>query len=309
MSRCITLVWVFILVFLGCRSEVAPRAPSANTTLYAGATLIVGDGRPVIVDAAFVVADAHFTWVGPRQDLPATPGAPLVELDGKTVIPALIDAHQHIGLTNIIDGSHHSDNYTRTNLISHLQRSAYHGVAATMSMGLEADERLAFELRDAVLPNAARFLNTGRGIAATPEAGPQQPYRRGIPRGVDTVAAGRLAVTELDEQSVRLVKIWVDDRGQTVPKLQPEVYQAIIDEAHTRDMHVVAHIGTTSALDDAKALMLAGVDGFAHTVRDRDIDEEYLAIARNHPEIWTIPNLPGSKCVRLETPAEITPLA
>jgi imidazolonepropionase-like amidohydrolase len=79
-----------------------------------------------------------------------------------------------------------------------------------------------------------------------------------------------------------------------VPKLGPDVYRAIIDEAHTLGLRVVAHVGTTSALEDAKDLLQAGIDGFAHTVRDRDVDDEYLALVRARPAVWTIPNLPGS---------------
>ena len=125
-------------------------------------------------------------------------------------------------------------------------------------------------------------------------AGPRQAYRLGIPRGALTEAEGRAAVQELYANNVDLVKVWVDDRGGTVPKVEPNVYRAIIDEAHAHGMRVVAHLGTTSALEDAKDLLRAGIDGFAHTIRDRDIDEEYMALVRQYPEVWTIPNLPGS---------------
>jgi len=59
-------------------------------------------------------------------------------------------------------------------------------------------------------------------------------------------------------------------------------------------MRVASHLGSTSGLADAKDLIRAGIDGFAHTVRDRDIDEEFMALVREHPDVWTIPNLPGS---------------
>ncbi|MYI73960.1 MAG: amidohydrolase family protein, partial [Acidobacteria bacterium] len=198
------------------------------------------------------------------------------------------------GLTNVRDGTHSKQNYTRANLIEHLERSAYHGVAATMSLGLEFDEALAFALRDEVITNAARFLTSGRGIAATPMAGPQQDYRLGIPRGAQTEDEGRRAVEELHGHGVDIIKIWVDDRRGSVPKLEPEVYRAIIDEAHVRGMRVTAHLGGTSGLADAKDLLRAGVDGFAHTVRDRDIDDEYMTLVREYPDVWTVPNLPGS---------------
>ena len=191
------------------------------------------------------------------------------------------------------DGTHSKDNYTLSNLVEHLERSAYHGVAATMSLGLEFDEALAFELRNDVRRRGT-LPDVRPGGAATPLAGPQQEYRLGIPRGAQTEAAGRAAVEELDAHGVDIIKIRVDDRGGTVPKLEPNVYWAIIDEAYARGMRVASHLGSTSGLADAKDLILAGIDGFAHTVRDRDIDEEFMALVREHPDVWTIPNLPGS---------------
>ena len=288
------LAGVVSLVVVACASVDEPPVAATDATWFEGARLIDGGGGPPVEGSAFLVEDGVFAWVGRAGEREAPPGAARVDLSGKTVIPALIDAHQHIGLTNVKDGSHSPDNYTRANLVEHLERSAYHGVAATMSLGLEFDEALAFELREAVLPGAARFLTSGRGIAATPMAGPQQPYRLGIPRGARTEAEGRAAVEELHGHGVDLVKIWVDDRGGTVPKLEPPVYEAIIDEAHARGMRVTSHLGSTSGLADAKALLRAGVDGFAHTVRDRDIDDEYMALVRERPEVWTVPNLPGS---------------
>ena len=281
------------LMSAGCISA-QEREPAEDAAWFEGARLIDGNGDAPIERSAFLVEDGVFTWVGRRGEREAPDGAERVDLSGKTVIPALIDAHQHIGLTNVKAGTHRKDNYTLSNLVEHLERSAYHGVAATMSLGLEFDEALAFELRNETFPDAARFLTSGRGIAATPMAGPQQEYRLGIPRGARTEAEGRAAVAELDAHGVDVIKIWVDDRGRTVPKLEPEVYRAIIDEAHARGMRVASHLGSTSGLADAKDLIRAGIDGFAHTVRDRDIDEEFMTLVREHPDVWTIPNLPGS---------------
>ena len=291
MSQRWVVIGLLAVVSAGCASSEVSRDGAA---WFEGARLIDGTGGAPMEQSAFLVEDGVFAWVGRQGEREAPEGAERVDLAGKTVIPALIDAHQHIGLTNVKEGSHRKENYTRANLVEHLERTAYHGVAVTMSLGLEFDEALAFDLRDVVLPNAARFLTSGRGIAATSMAGPQQEYRLGIPRGAETDAEGRAAVEELHGHGVDIIKIWVDDRGGTVPKLGPEVYRAIIDEAHARGMRVASHLGSTSGLADAKDLFRAGIDGFAHTVRDRDIDEEYMALVREHPDVWTIPNLPGS---------------
>ena len=114
-----------------------------------------------------------------------------MDLTGKTVMPTLIDGHNHIGLVNEKDGTNQKANYTRENLIDQLQRYAYYGTAATMSMGLEADQELAYRLRDQVIPNAAKLLTAGKGIAATSMAGPTGEARLGIPYGAATPEEGR----------------------------------------------------------------------------------------------------------------------
>jgi imidazolonepropionase-like amidohydrolase len=217
----------------------------------------------------------------------------VVDLTGKTVIPALIDGHNHIGLVNERDGSNTKKNYNRDNLVDQLQRYAYYGTAAAMSMGLEADPELAYALRDEVIPNAARFLTVGKGIAATSMGGPPGEARLGIPYGAATPEEGRQHVRELHARKVHFVKLWVDDREGTVPKLKPEVYRAIIDEAHKNGMETLVHLSRTSALADAKLLLKDGVDGFVHTVRDRDVDDEYIALVKAHPKVWTGPNVPN----------------
>jgi imidazolonepropionase-like amidohydrolase len=272
---------------------------------FEGARLIVGDGSAPIEDAAFLVEGDSFTWVGQRSAREMPDGATRVDLTGMTVIPALIDGHNHIGLVDVRNGTNTKANYTRDNLLDQLYRYAYYGVSAALSMGLEADRELAYALRDENIPGAARFLTVGRGIAATPMAGPPTEARLGIPYGAETEEAGRAAVRELHAGGNHFVKIWVDDRNASVPKLQPAVYRAIIDEAHTLGMEVLAHVGQSSALEDAKDLLRAGIDGFVHTVRDRDVDDEYLTLVRENPNVWTGPNLPGSPV----TEADIVALA
>ena len=62
------------------------------------------------------------------------------------------------------------------------------------------------------------------------------------------------------------------------------------------------HLGSTSGLADAKDLIRAGIDGFAHTVQDQDIDKEYMALVREYPDVRTIPNLRGSPVTRDDLP-------
>lgn len=285
-----------LILTLACSPGDEPA--SGDATWFEGARLVIGDGSDPIEVAAFLVEGDSITWVGRRGEREPPRGAAVVDLSGRTVIPALIDGHNHIGLDDVRTGTSSKANYTRDNLVDQLERYAYYGVAAALSMGLEADQELAYSLRDEVIPGAARFLTVGRGIAATTMAGPPSEARLGIPYGAETEEEGRRNVRELSARGVDFVKIWVDDRAGAAPKLEPDVYRAIIDEAHGRGMKVLAHVGQTTALEDAKDLLRAGVDGFVHTVRDRDVDEEYLALVRDHPEVWTGPNLPGTPLTR-----------
>jgi len=283
---------------LACSPGEAPPDAPVDGLWFEGARLIVGDGSDPIENAAFLVEGDGFTWVGRQGEREAPAGITRVDLSGKTVIPALIDGHNHIGLTDVRDGTDSKQNYTRDNLVDQLERYAYYGVAAALSMGLEADQDLAYALRDEAVPGAALFLTVGKGIAATSMGGPPSEARLGIPFGAATEEEGRQHVRELNADGVHFVKIWVDDRGGTVPRLRPEVYRAIIDEAHSLGMEVLAHVGQTSALEDAKDLYRAGIDGFVHTVRDRDVDEEYLELVRAHPDVWTGPNMASSPLTR-----------
>ena len=292
-------------IAIACVSTLVSSQARRPALWFEGARLIVGDRTPVIESSAFLVEGDSFTWVGRKGERQPPAGATRVDLTGKTVIPALIDGHNHIGLVNEKDGSNAKANYTRDNLIDQLQRYAYYGTAAAMSMGLEANQDVAFEIRDSIMPNAAKFLTVGKGIAATSMAGPTGEARLGIPYGAATPGEGRQHVRELLARKVHFVKVWVDDRDATVPKLKPEVYRAIIDEAHKHGMEVLAHLSRTSALADAKDLLRAGIDGFVHTVRDRDVDDDYIALVKAHPKVWTGPNVPGPG----ETEDEIVSLA
>ena len=279
---------------VACSRTASPPQTNSDAFWFEGARLIVGDGSGPVENSAFLVEGDTIAWVGRKGERQPPASAVHVDLSGKTVMPTLIDGHNHIGLSNIRDGSSRRANYVRENLVDQLERYAYYGTAATLSMGLEADPEVAYQLRDELIPNAARFLTVGKGIAATPTAGPQSEARIGIPYGAATEEEGWQEVQELHARGVKFVKIWVDDREGTVPKLKPNVYRAIIDQAHANGQEVLAHLGRTTALADAKDLLRAGIDGFVHMVRDRDVDEEYLQMVKAYPNVWTGPNIPGA---------------
>jgi imidazolonepropionase-like amidohydrolase len=281
---------VLVCLLLGlaaCSSKTELSPTSGGPVLFEGARLIAGDGGAPIEDSAFVIENNKFTMVGKKGQLQAPAGASRVDLTGKTVMPALIDTHTHLGWQIVKTGQMGADTYSRENLIDHLHRLAYYGVAATQSMGIDPGET-PYQVRAEPVVDAALFRTSGRGMGR-PKAGPGREYWQPVAYGINTEDDGRKAVQELAAKKVDWVKIWVDDRNGTVPKLTPPLYRAIIDEAHKHDLRVVAHI---YYLADAKELLRAGIDGFAHGVRDKDIDDEFVRLMKERPNVFVIPNLP-----------------
>jgi imidazolonepropionase-like amidohydrolase len=77
-----------------------------------------------------------------------------------------------------------------------------------------------------------------------------------------------------------------------VEKLKPNLYRALIDEAHKNNLRVMAHV---FALDDVKDLVRSGIDGFAHMVRDKDVDDELIALLKARPNVFFVETLWGER--------------
>jgi len=278
---------------------------SSGVTVYEGARLIAGDGTAPIENSAFIVTNNQFTRVGRRGELPIPAGAAHVDLTGKTVMPARVDLHGHIGFQHVVDGTMAKEYFTRENLIDHLERLAYFGFSAVVSVGDLVDRSdlhggrtgwgdVPLRVRQEIIPNAALFRTTGTGIAY-PGAGPQgHPSRVDVPYPVSTPEQAREAVRDYAKVKPEFIKIWVDDRGGKIPTLTPPLYLAVIDEAHKLNIPVAAHNVT---LANAKLLMRAGVEGWLHLpVRMGELpDDEFIAmikdrIAKNdRPNLWFNP--------------------
>ena len=285
--RAIRLVALALLTGVACGADGQRLAPGASTPavqLFTGGRLIVGDGR-VIEEAAFLVRDDLIVRVGSAGEVTAPAEARVVDLTGRTVMPALVNTHAHLGWEQY--ASWGAENFTLENLVDHLHRHAYYGVGTVISTGSDIEE-IALEVRRAQrvgeVEGARYLVSPGLG---TPGGGPNPRFTNdagwwGL-HAVTTPAEARDVVRAEAARGIRILKIWVDARDErrgARVKLQPDIYAAILDEAQVQDIRVIAHATT---LEDHKRLLEAGARRFIHMPYDVAVDDEYLRLvaARN----------------------------
>jgi imidazolonepropionase-like amidohydrolase len=255
-------------------SPAEEAAAGAGITVFTGARLLVGDGT-VLENATFTVGpDNRFGVVGATAAVTVPAGATTMDLAGLTVMPAIVDTHTHLSRD-------------RAGLMADLKRRAHFGVGAALSLGQDNTDD-TYAMRREAIPGHALYRTAGRGFTAP------EPGRSDIPYWITTEEEGRAGVREQAALGVDIIKVWVDDRMGQYPKLAPELYGAVIEEAHANGLRVTAH---EYYLADAKELVRRGLDAFAHGVRE-PIDDEFVAMLKERPSFVVVPNLPDRGVVQ-----------
>jgi imidazolonepropionase-like amidohydrolase len=258
MMKPIAVASVFVALTAGSallREPVPVQQPSAKESstvvAYVGATIIDGTGGAPIPNGVLVVEGGRIRAVGgAKTTVPA--GAAMVTLDGKTMTPGLINAHGHI--TDVRGLTSSPEFYTPDHITHQLRLLARYGITTVFSLG--GENATAVGVRDSPPEGTARMFVAGPVIAAA------------------TPDAARAAVDAVKALRADIVKIRVDDNLGATRKMAPEVYQAVIEQAHKQGLRVAAHI---FYLQDAKDVLKAGGDFIAHSVRDGDVDAEFIA--------------------------------
>ena len=277
--------WMILGIFLSALvtcPRVGAQAKNRQIVLK-GARLIDGTGRPAIENSVLVIEGDHIVAAGNAGSVSIPKDADVKDVSGKTIMPALINLHGHLGLSsNGADSV--AGNYTQENVVKQLNKYLSYGVATVASFGQDEDE--IYKVRDAQhegTVGGARLFTAGHGfLEYTGKANPtDHRYRPQNPE------EARADVRELAGHHPDYIKMWVDDGLGHGTKMQPPVYQAIIDEAHKQHIRVFAH---EFYLDDAKGLLAAGIDGFAHSIRDQPVDNDLMQTMKARG-VFLIPTL------------------
>ena len=221
-----------------------------------------------------LVDGGHITQIGRKGEVTGPAGAAHVDLTGKTVMPAIIGAHGHVGYQKGV--TFLRENYTRENIMNDLARAAYFGIGTAMTMGIDTPQ-FFYDIREATadgLSGGARLRTAGTGMGG-PNAGPGNLiYARGVAYELVTEADARKAVDEVAPHHPDLVKIWLDNRGGRGKKITPPVVRAVVDEATKQNLRVIAHVRNH---DDAEVAVGSGVYALSHLARDKDMSDALIA--------------------------------
>jgi len=279
-SRLHVLIGVSLALAIG-----ASTVADAQTTALRGSRVIDGRGGAPIDDATVVIRDGRIIAIGPSAATPVPNDAQVVDYTGKTIIPGLISAHSHVGIFVGLKAA--PENYSRDLILRQLKQLEAYGVTTVMALGLNGP--LFYELRPELhagrLPGADLFgADQGVGAVGGQPAAAVVPVGENQISRPDTVERARDSVRQMAARKTDMVKIWLDSGGGLMPKIPPEVYSAVIDEAHRNGLRVAAHIYD---LDDAKAIVRAGVDVVAHGVRDKPVDPEFIELMKGR-SVWYI---------------------
>lgn len=238
---------VFALALLACGTT-----PASDAVAYVGATVIDGTGR-IVANAVIVESGGHIAGIGPRDAVDIPRGATVVAVDGRWIIPGLIDGHAHAGESTVA-------------------RYLSYGVTAIRHVGGNLDRLTSLSARIAAdsVPGPRLYL-AGETLTGPPAVWPGQVEIRS-PADADSVVA-RLARAGVSQ--VKLYTHTTRDQLETV-----------VTRARAFGIPVTAHLGFVDALTAATL----GVNALEHlsgvveaTVSDA---APYYAAHARFPEGW-----------------------
>ena len=205
-----------------------------ETLVIEGGTLIDGTGRNPVRDAVVVIEGSRIKAVGTKGSVSYPAGARVINGEGKTILPGLIDAHVHISA------------YMHPLFL-------HYGVTTIMDTANPTDWILA--QREAVRRGrivGPRLFATGDIIDGPPEDANQTTLGlRGDYRiHTRTVEEARAAARNLIGKGVDALKVYEG--------LSTESLKAVAEEAHQNGMEVVGHVR------DARQATLVGMKFIEH---------------------------------------------
>jgi imidazolonepropionase-like amidohydrolase len=280
---------VVLILFVVCGIHAA-----ASNKAIVGGNVVNPDGAPSIKNAVILIKDNKIIQVRKVGKVKIPRDAEIINIEGKWVIPGMIDSHIHFFQSGGI--------YTRPDVIDLRKYVPY------------VDQELS-QIKKQLPDTFARYLRCGitsvvdmggpfwnfevREIAGQTDLAPRVAVAGPListyqPEAlttddppiikVDTVEEALALVHKQIEKKTDFIKIWYIVRSGQTPEDHSPLVKATIEESHKKGFRVIVH---ATQLETAKAAVKAGADILAHSVMDKIVDEEFIKLLKKHNVIYS----------------------
>lgn len=234
---------------LGVRGTIDAQSPAPvkATLAVVGGFLLDGHGGPPKPNAVILVDGDKIVAVGEEGRLAIPPGAKVVDANGFTVMPGLIDTHVHL---DIIGHGEYAEwhrmvknEYGQVMQLAAAQLLA-HGITTALDAG--GDTKISIDVRDRIGRGeikGPRLLVSGGWIQKSSDEAVKRHHRASQISNAQTPEEAREATRRLLDAGVDAIKVYTG--------LSQEQIAAISDEAHKRRKLVGAHVYSEEEVQNA----------------------------------------------------------
>jgi len=264
-------------------------AEQSSAFAISDVNLVDGTGGPAVPGQAVIVEGTRITWIGPVGHLADGERLTVIEGNGRSLLPGLINCHVHVCHDGAPDlfAQARTDSPTAATLrgFLNLQLTLRSGVTTVRDCG--AANGVAIELSRAVesgLVTGPRVLAAGRVITMTGGHG----YFIG--READGADAVRAATRAEIKEGAHFIKamatggVLTPGVTPTQTALQPDELEAVAREAHNSGRRAACHAIGNAGIKNA---VRAGIDSIEHAYY---LDDEALELMIDH-STYVVPTL------------------
>ena len=262
--------------------DTAPRETVLNHV-----SVIDMTGRAVQPDMAVLIRGDRIAGIERAVGF-NRPGARVIDLTGKFLMPGLMDMHNHLERGDSMPGPPIRERAAERDVRGHLKEILAWGFTTVFSTHhANVDLQEFAELRRAAATDSAlsRYFGVGRAFSVVGGHYGQPRFATYLPGSADEARAN---VRELHAAGVDAIKLIYADQAHTgrlpVAVMQPKVMSAIIEEAHRLRLKAYVH---APGMRQAKEVLRAGADGLVHSVTDAPLDDEFITLMKKNGATYT----------------------